>query len=105
MINEQPRHKLRVGTSINLELPRDFEDVFAYSASDMQGLDLSFACHELNIKEGFRPFKKKLKHQGLERTVAAAIEIKKLLEARIIKYCQYMEWLANVVPVKKENGT
>ncbi|XP_057250789.1 uncharacterized protein LOC130591477 [Beta vulgaris subsp. vulgaris] len=70
----------------------------------MQGLNPNFASHELNIKEGFRPIKQKLRHQGPERNAAAAEEVKKLLEAGIIEECQYTEWLANVVLVKKASG-
>lgn len=50
------------------------EDVFAYSASGMQGLDASFACHELNIKEGFQPIKQKRRHLGHERNAHKSYE-------------------------------
>lgn len=48
-------------------------------------------CHEFNIKEGFKPIKQKLRHQGPERNAAAAVEVKELLEAGFIEECKYLE--------------
>ena len=31
-------------------------------------------------------------------------EIKKLLEAKFIRPCRYVEWISNVVPIYKKNG-
>ena len=42
---------------------------------------------------------------GAERSVAAATEVKKLLEAGFIRECHYPNWVSNVVLVKKANGT
>lgn len=57
----------------------------------MPELDPIIMCHEFNIKEGFRPIKQKLRHQGLERNTAATTEVKKLLEAGFIQECSYSE--------------
>ena len=70
----------------------------------MPGLDPKVMCHELNIKEGFKSVKQKLKHQGPERNAGATTEVKKLLEACFIEECRYSEWLANVVLIKKLSG-
>lgn len=74
VVDQEARHTLRVGANLNPEIIeelrhtlKEFKDIFAYSASDMQGLDPTFASYELNIKEGFRPIKQKLRHQGPER--------------------------------------
>lgn len=111
MIDEDLGQVVRVGTGLNPKINeklintlRDYKDVFAYSNSDMQGMDPNFASHELNINEGFRPINQKLMHQGPKWNAKADAEVKKLLEARIIKECQYIEWLANVVLVKKASG-
>ena len=111
VIDEDLEHVLRIGTSLIPEIReklintlQDYKDVFAYSTSDMQGLDPNLASHELNIKEGFCPIKQKLRHQVPERNAKAAAEVKKLLEAGIIEECQYTELLAKVVLVKKATG-
>ncbi|XP_048496365.1 uncharacterized protein LOC125495631 [Beta vulgaris subsp. vulgaris] len=87
-----------------IQVLTEYQDVFAYEATEMPGLDPKIMCHELNIKEGFRPIKQKLRHQGPGRNAVAAAEVKKLLEAGFIQECQYSEWLANVVLVKKPSG-
>ena len=45
-----------------------------------------------------------LRHQGAERSAAASEEVQKLLAAGFIRECQYTEWLANVVLVRKQTG-
>jgi hypothetical protein len=39
-----------------------------------------------------------------ERAEAAKAEMQRLLDAGVIRPVQYLEWLANVVMVKKKNG-
>ena len=56
-----------------------YKDVFTYEATYMLELDPNFMCHELNIKEGYRLVRQKLRHKGRERNTAAAAEVKKLL--------------------------
>ena len=51
-------------------------EVFAWKQEDMGGLDPTMITHKLNVNPSFKP----------------------------IKQVEYPEWLANVVPVKKENG-
>ena len=70
----------------------------------MPGFDPKVMCHKLNIKEGFRPIKQKLRHQGPEKNTATTVEVKKLLKVVFIEECQYSEWLANMVLVKKSSG-
>ncbi|XP_010694054.2 uncharacterized protein LOC104906923 [Beta vulgaris subsp. vulgaris] len=108
VIGAEPGRTVRVGKALNpetraqvVEVLREYQDLFAYEASEMSGLDPKIMCHELNIKEGYKPVKQKLRHQGPKRCKAAAVEVKKLLEAGFIEECQYSEWLANVVLVKK----
>ena len=71
-------------------------DAFAWSASDMPGIDPDFLCHRL-ASQRRRKFNE-------ERRQAIRDETQKLLEAGHIKEIQYPEWLANVVLVKKSNG-
>lgn len=84
-----------------IQLLTKYKDVFAYEISIMPKLDPKIMCHELNIKEGFRPIRQNLRHQDPERNVAAAAKVEKLLEASFIGEFQYSKWMANVVLVKK----
>ena len=47
-----------------VQVIKEFQDVFTYEASEMPGLDPKIMCHELNIKEGFKPIKQKLRHRS-----------------------------------------
>ena len=61
--------------------------MIAYEATDMPGLDPKVMCHELNIKEGFRPIKQKLRHQGLESNATTTAEDKKIARDRLQREC------------------
>ena len=52
-----------------------------------------------------KPIQQKKRNHGEERSHAAAAEVKKLLDARFIRPCNFPDWVANVVLVKKPNGT
>ena len=80
--------------------------MFAYTVDEMPSIPRGVASHHLDIKLGFMPVKKKLRHQGAERVQAAREEVDKLFKVRFIRECRYSEWLANVVLVRKhqENG-
>jgi len=42
---------------------------------------------------------------GPERVAAVTAEVQKLLEAGLIRECQYLEWILNMVLAKKPNET
>ncbi|XP_048492385.1 uncharacterized protein LOC125493260 [Beta vulgaris subsp. vulgaris] len=84
-----------------LEVIKEFQDVFAYTVDEMPGIDPELMVHRLNIREGYKPIKQKQRHQGAESIAAASEEVQKLLAASLIRECQYTEWLANVVLVRK----
>ncbi|XP_068498336.1 uncharacterized protein [Phaseolus vulgaris] len=79
-------------------------DTFAWSASDMPGIDPDFLCHHLAMDPQVRPVRQRRRKFNEERRQAIKDETQKLLEAGHIKEIQYPEWLANVVLVKKSNG-
>ncbi|XP_072148512.1 uncharacterized protein [Setaria viridis] len=80
------------------------KDIFAWSASDLKGVDREIIEHSLDIRQGARPKKQKLRKMSDEKVQAVKAEVDRLLEANIIKPIQYPDWLANTVPVKKKNG-
>ena len=78
--------------------------MFAWSHEDMPGVPLNVIQHCLNVDP-----KKKLVQQRRrvfvpERNKAVMDEVNKLLTTNFIKEVYYLEWLANVVMVKKANG-
>jgi len=79
-------------------------DVFAWSASDMPGIDPDFLCHHLSMYATVRPMRQRRRKFNEERRLVIREETLKLLSAGHIREIQYPEWLANVVLVKKANG-
>ena len=78
-------------------------DAFAWSASDMSGIDPDFLCHRLAMDPQIKPVRQRRRKFNEERRQAIRDETQKLLAAGHIKEIQYPKWLANVVLVKKSN--
>jgi len=79
-------------------------DAFAWSASDMPGIDPDFLCHRLTMDPKVRPVRQRRRKFNDERRQVVREKTKKLLDVGHIKEIQYPEWLANVVLIKKANG-
>ena len=79
-------------------------DAFAWSASDMSGIDPDFLCHHLSMDATVCPVRQRRRKFNEERQQVVKDETQKLLSAGHIREIQYPEWLANVVLVKKANG-
>ena len=70
----------------------------------MGGIDPTVITHRLNVSLSFKPVKQKRRSFAPERQKAINEEVGKLLQAGAIREVEYLEWLANVVLVKKANG-
>ena len=79
-------------------------DAFAWTATDMPGIDPDFLCHHLTMDAKIRPVRQRRRKFNEERCLVVKEETQKLLSAGHIRDIQYPEWLANVVLVKKANG-
>ena len=77
---------------------------FAWSASDMPGIDPDFLCHRLAMDPQVRPVRQRRRKFNEEKRQVIHDETHKLLVAGHIREIQYPEWLANVVLVKKSSG-
>ena len=69
----------------------------------MPGIDPSVMVHRLNVSPSFPPVRQKKWVFAQERDRAIAEEVGKLQEAGFIKWVYYLDWLANVVMIKKTN--
>ncbi|WZY69704.1 hypothetical protein YC2023_001944 [Brassica napus] len=106
-----PSKVLRVGAYLSDEMQRDITNflkqnlsTFAWSMTDMQGIDPSITTHELNVDPNIKPIRQKRRKLGPERSKAVVEEVERLLSAGSIAEVRYPEWLANPVVVKKKNG-
>jgi hypothetical protein len=79
-------------------------DVFAWSANDLCGVNRDVIEHSLNVDPAIRPSKQKLRKMSDDKARGVRNKVKRLLSARVIREVTYPEWLANTVMVKKANG-
>jgi len=79
-------------------------NVFAWSASDMPGIDPDFLCHRLAMDPQVKPIRQRRRKFNEEKRQGIRDETQKLLAAGHIREIQDPEWLANVVLVNKSNG-
>ncbi|XP_013624188.1 PREDICTED: uncharacterized protein LOC106330226 [Brassica oleracea var. oleracea] len=77
---------------------------FAWSMSDMKGIDPAITTHELNVDPTVKGIRQKRRKLGPDRSKAVNEEVDRLLGAGSIAEVRYPEWLANLVLVKKKNG-
>jgi ribonuclease HI len=79
---------------------KEFSDVFAWTYEYLRTYDISIIEHMIPLKEDTKPFRKinpMLLHV-MEK------EVKNLLVEKIIIPLRYSEWVANLVPIRKNNG-
>ncbi|KAL0385964.1 UNVERIFIED_CONTAM: hypothetical protein Sradi_2990700 [Sesamum radiatum] len=105
-----PSKAIKIGSSLGLSFERDLvnflkehSDVFAWEASNMQGISPEVMVHKLNVHPEERPIKQKKRAFGTDRNRIIKEEVEKLLKIDYIRPVQYPEWLANVVLVPKSN--
>jgi hypothetical protein len=86
------------------EFLRDYVDCFAWNYQEMSGLSRDLVEHQLSIKAGFRPFKQHARRYNPLMYDQIKEEIGRLLKANFIRPCKYVEWISNIVPVKKKGS-
>ena len=70
----------------------------------MPGIDPDFLCLHLTMDPQVRPIRQRSRKFNEERRHVIKEEMRKLLSVSHIREIQYLEWLANLVLVKKANG-
>ena len=78
-------------------------DVFAWSPYEVPRVDSEFIVHKLNVDQSFPPKKQKSRRSAREHIEAIKSEVQKLKEVGAIREIYFLEWLANIVVVKKKN--
>ncbi|XP_012850831.1 PREDICTED: uncharacterized protein LOC105970542 [Erythranthe guttata] len=81
-------HTTRIGRDMDATMAKklvDFlrcnQDVFAFSPSDLVGMDSCLAVHRLNVKLRTKPVKQKMRHFGAQKDRIIHEEVQKLLSA------------------------
>ncbi|KAI5333485.1 hypothetical protein L3X38_023616 [Prunus dulcis] len=90
----------RIGTQGELAaFLRNNKDIFAWSSSDMYGIDPQIICHRLHVNPAIKPVVQKRRNFIPEQVAIIEAETDKLLAAGFIEEVSNVEWLANVVLV------
>ncbi|XP_059441833.1 uncharacterized protein LOC132174156 [Corylus avellana] len=87
---------LKIGTQLSPRIRDDLIiflrgnlEVFAWTHENMPGIDPEDILHQLNVDPSVKPVKQKRRKFALERNVAIAEEVEKLLKARFIEEVYY----------------
>ena len=70
----------------------------------MPGLDRDISKHHIPTYPEARPVKQKLRRLRPEWTKKIREEIAKQIQANFLEVVDYLQWLANIVPVPKKDG-
>ena len=71
----------------------------------MQGIDSKITYYKLTINPNVKPVQQKKRHHGQECSATIKVKVEKLLRAKFIEEVLHITWLANMVMVKKANGS
>ena len=79
-------------------------DVFAWSNSNMVGINPTVASNKLNIIPTAKPVRHKVRRSHSARHQIIQTKVDNLLREGFIREVEYPEWLANVVVVPNKGG-
>lgn len=103
---------IQIGVNCNPEeissftyLFKEFCGVFAWSYEEIPGIDPSILKHEIKLYDNAKPVHKRLRPIYPHKKAAIKNEVEKLLHASFIYQVPLMEWVSNLVPVNKKQGT
>jgi hypothetical protein len=88
-----------------ISLLKEFKDCFAWDYNEMPGLSRDLVELKLPIKAGRKPVKQTPRRFAPKIMAKIKAEIERLLKSKFIQTARYVEWLANIVPVIKKNGS
>ena len=110
-IGDDPEKFFQIGSQLPqrereelIEILKQNIDVFAWNTYEAPEVDPEFICHNLNVNPLVAPKKQLPQRPSKEHVEAVWKEVVKLKQAGAIKEVFYLEWLANMVVVKKKSG-
>ena len=71
----------------------------------MPGIDPSIVVHEIPTYRGVKPMRQRLCPVHPRKAAAIKAKVEKLLNAGFIYAIPLTEWVSNIVPVDKKQGT
>src|SRR3954471_1184711 len=88
-----------------IKMLKENKDYFAWDYDEMPGLGRDLVELKLPIKEGKKPIKQTPRRFAPEIHSKIKAEVERLLHCKFIQTTRYVEWIANIVPVIKKNGS
>ncbi|XP_074293322.1 uncharacterized protein LOC141620315 [Silene latifolia] len=96
--------EIEVEKTVYVNLLSEYKDVFAWSYKEIPGLSPKIAVHRLAVWKGISPKKQPRRRFRSEMLPEIEVEVNKLIDAGFITEVKYPTWIANIVPVRKNNG-
>ena len=85
-------------------LIREYRDVFSWTYDDLKTYDLSIIEHTIPLKEGSKPYMKKICNVNPKLAPLIKKELEKMLAAKIIRPVRHTTWVSNPVIVRKKSS-
>jgi hypothetical protein len=99
-LDDMPDRAVTIGANLNPEEEKELiqflnrnNDVFAWSAKDLQGVDRNIIEHALETNERIAPKKQKLRKMSEEKVKEVEAEVQRLQDAKVIREVKYPVWL------------
>ena len=86
-----------------VQLLKEYRDVFAWTYTDMEGIDPKFYEHKINLKEGAVPVKQQRYRMNPNYAKQVKEEIDRLLRVGFIYPVEKATWISPIVIVPKKN--
>ena len=83
----------------------EFRDVFAWSYDEMPDIDSSIVEHEIKMYPDVKPVRQRPRQVHPKKAATIKTEVEKLLHAGFIYPVPLTDWVSNIVPVMKKQGT
>jgi hypothetical protein len=84
---------------------KEFHDIFAWSYEEMSGIDPEIVIHEIKTYLDAKPVRQRLCPVHPRKAAAIKLEVEKLLKVSFIYPMALTDWVSNLVPIDKKQGT
>jgi hypothetical protein len=88
-----------------ITLLKKYKECFSWDYNEMPGLSLDMVELKLHIQPDKKSVKQTPRRFAPQILSKIKKEIERLLKCRFIRTARFVDWLANIVPVVKKNGT
>jgi hypothetical protein len=84
---------------------KEFHEIFSWSYEEMPGIDPEIVIHEIKTYPDTKPVWQCLRPVHPRKKAAIKLEVEKLLKAGFIYPVALTDWVSNLVPIDKKQGT